>query len=115
MRFLGRPSTYIALMLVLVIMVGAGNLWATYTVNNKTQMQFTEQQERQDVLAAQERAAQKAQSEAVERKLCTSFGRMASLHPPSGSVSSNPSGAYDQALHEILTSLGTDIGCQARS
>jgi|SRR5579859_1697158 len=113
MKFLRKPSTYIALMLLLVILVGAGNLWATYTINSKTQSQFVSQQTSQDKLAAQEKAAQRAQSEAVEHKLCTTLGRLASLHPPAGDPSANPSRAYDKALHDVLASLGPDIGCPA--
>lgn len=62
--------------------------------------------------AAQQRAAQQQQAAAFERKLCTTLNRLAALHPPPGSVTGNPSRAYLQQLHAVLSELGPDVGCQ---
>lgn len=58
------------------------------------------------------RAAQQSQGRAVERKLCTTFARLAALKPPPGDASRNPSRAYEQELHVTLDELGTDLGCR---
>lgn len=59
-----------------------------------------------------ERAAQQAQSVSFERRLCTTLGRLAALHPPPGSAADNPSRAYLQQEHAVLAELGPDVGCK---
>ena len=58
-----------------------------------------------------QRAQQARQGQAVERKLCATFGELAALKPPPGDPSKNPSRAYLQAEHATLVRLGTDLGC----
>ena len=55
-------------------------------------------------------AAQRIQGQAVERKLCTTFGTLAALKPPTGNPRTNPSRAFDDDLHTTLDQLGTDLG-----
>jgi hypothetical protein len=83
----------IAVLLVLVLLIGAGNLYATYNAVNTFKQQ------------------QKQNGQVLENKLCGSFGRLAALKPPAGNASDNPSRAYEQQQHAILVGLGTDIGC----
>lgn len=61
---------------------------------------------------AASRAAQQQQGQLVERKLCTTLGRLAELQPPVGNPVSNPSRAYLQGLHSTLSELGPDLGCR---
>lgn len=60
-----------------------------------------------------EQAAQRAQGAALERKLCTTLGRLAALRPPPGDPEGNPSRAYLQEQHDVLAELGPDVGCAA--
>lgn len=91
---------WIVLLLILVLIVGAGNLWATFDQNQSTQQKFADQQ------AAQQKIAQ----EEVQA-LCKDIGTMAAIQPPSGSPQSNPSRAYEQAEHNAWTGLFTSIRC----
>lgn len=59
-------------------------------------------------------AAQRSQGQAVERKLCTTFGKLAALKPPGGNPGTNPSRAFDDNLHDTLDQLGADLGCDRR-
>lgn len=56
-------------------------------------------------------AAQRQQGLAVERKICTTMGRLAALKPPPGNPKTNPSRAFDDQLHSTLDGLGVDLGC----
>ena len=89
------------ILLALVLVVGAGNLWATYALNGSTK-------------AAEQRqaAAQRRQGQVIEHKLCTGFGKLASLKPPAGADKANPSRLFELKQHNILDGLGSDIGCQ---
>ncbi len=80
-------------LLVLTLIVGAGNLWASWDEVHSSQ------------------AAQQRQGQAVETKLCSTFGKLAALQPPAGNPASNPSRAYEDRLHATLDDLGTDLGC----
>jgi type II secretory pathway pseudopilin PulG len=97
----------IAMLLVLVLVVGAGNLWASYAQSQSTRQEFAAFRQR---LAAQQQA-QRAASLAFEKKLCTTLGRLAALRPPAGDSASNPSRAYEQDLHDVLAQLGPDVRC----
>lgn len=59
-----------------------------------------------------QQAAQQRQGQVLERKLCTTLGRLAALQPPAGNPVTNPSRAYDQQVHAALAQLGPDIGCK---
>ena len=89
------------ILLALVLVVGGGNLWATYALNGSTK-------------AAEQRqaAAQRRQGQVIEHKLCTGFGKLASLKPPAGADKANPSRLFELKQHNILDGLGSDIGCQ---
>jgi hypothetical protein len=94
----GARRAIIAL-LALVLIVGAGNLWASYSeVHNSEAAQRSEQaaQERQGVLA--------------EQKPCQTLGSLAAETPPPGNPRTNPSRGYLQGLHTRLAELGTDLG-----
>ena len=89
-----------AVLLMLVLIAGGGNLWATHA-------------EVQSAQAAQQReqAAQRRAGEVVEHKICTTLDQMAALNPPAGDPQANPSRAYEQRLHAVLDGLGPDLGC----
>jgi hypothetical protein len=60
---------------------------------------------------AQVEAAQRRQAAVFEAKLCTTLAEQAANKPPPGSADSNPSRAWEQREHAILTQLGPDVGC----
>lgn len=96
----GMRRAVIALLL-LVLIVGGGNLWATYALNGSTKAAEQRQQ-----------TAQRRQGELIERKLCTGFGKLAALKPPAGADKANPSRLFELRQHNILDGLGADIGCR---
>ena len=89
-----------AILLALVLIVGAGNLLATHS-------------EVQSAAAAQhrEQAAQRKQGEQELRTLCTTFGKAAGLKPPAGNPHTNPSRAYLQGQHVVWTAVVADLHC----
>jgi hypothetical protein len=83
--------------------VGAGNLLFTaHEVNANAGAQ------------RQQRAAQRAQGELLEQKLCATLGRLSALRPPAGNAATNPARGYDQQLHATLAQLGPDLGCKGK-
>jgi hypothetical protein len=93
MRLKVTPMRAMGGLVALTLVVGGGNLWASYA-----QVQADK--------AQQQRAA-----EAVERKLCTTFAGLSARQPPPGNPKTNPSRAYEQWQHGVLVQLGTDVGC----
>ena len=87
-------------LLILTLIVGGGNLWATHS-------------EIQSAAAAQrrEQAAQRKQGEQELRTLCTTFGKAAALKPPAGNPRTNPSRAYLQGQHVAWTAVVADLHC----
>jgi hypothetical protein len=81
-------------LLALTLIMGAGNLWASWDEVHSSE------------------AAQQRQGEIVEAKLCSTFGKLAALKPPPGNPAANPSRAYEDQLHTALDALGTDLGCR---
>ena len=61
-------------LLALTLIMGAGNLWASWDEVHSSQ------------------AAQQRQGQAVEAKLCSTFGGLAALKPPAGDPRRNPRG-----------------------
>jgi hypothetical protein len=84
---------YVGVLLLLLIVVGAGNLAATYW-------------EVQDF-----KHQQQVQGQQTEHQLCTTLGKLSALKPPPGDATANPSRKYEQDLHDVLSALGPDIGC----
>ena len=95
------PARMQAILLALVLIMGAGNLLATRTEVQSAQA--TQQREQ---------AAQRRQGETVEHKICTTLAHLAALRPPAGNPRTNPSRAYDQRLHATLDGLAPDLGCR---
>jgi hypothetical protein len=96
------PIRAICALLALTLIMGGGNLWASWTeVHNQARSYQHEQQQEQ------------AAGAALSRKLCSTFGTLAALHPPEGNPKTNPSRAYEQEEHAALVQLGTDLGCKA--
>lgn len=54
---------------------------------------------------------QQQQGLLVEDRLCVSLDKLAALKPPSGNPDTNPSRAFEQEQHKILSELGPDIHC----
>ena len=95
-----RTLRSVAILVVLGLLVtGVNLLWTAHAVNSFR------------VSQRQEQVAQRRQGLLVERRLCTTLGRLAALTPPPGDPASNPSRAYLQAQHDTLAQLGTDLGC----
>lgn len=90
-----------ALLLFLVLVVGGGNLWATYAVNAKTQAAERRQEQ-----------AQQRQGRLIEHRICTGFGKLAALKPPAGANHANPSRLFELRQHDILDGIGTAVGCK---
>lgn len=88
-------------LLVLTLIVGGGNLWASYA-----QVQADKAAQHREQVAAQRAGA------LIEQRLCTTLRRLAADQPPAGSAAQNPSRAYEQSLHATLAQLGPDIGCK---
>lgn len=84
--------------LLLVLLVGAGNLAATFIQNSSTKNQFQQAQV----------TAQKA-GKAVEQKICSSFEKVAALKPPGDA---GASAEFERSLHQILSGIPADIQCQ---
>jgi len=100
MRLKVTPMRAIVALLVLTLITGGGNLWASWDqVHAYKAGQQREQQ-----------AAQRAGA-LIEQRLCTTLGRLAADKPPAGSAARNPSRAYEQELHSTLAQLGPDLGC----
>jgi hypothetical protein len=99
------PMRAVVALLVLTLIVGGGNLWSGYAEAHS---------QARAVLAAEQhaQAEQQAAGAALERKLCTTFGKLAANRPPAGNPATNPSRAYDQNQHAILDQLGDDLGCK---
>jgi hypothetical protein len=91
-----RNSFIMPGVLILVLVMGGANLLATYLYVHSFQ------------------ASQKRQGLLVEEKLCKTFGNLAALKPPPGDPKTNPSRAYDQGVHTVLSGVGPDIGCPKR-
>lgn len=96
-RRLDNWKVAITFLILLLIMVGVGNLLATYNAIDNF------------------RQAQMDAGQVVEQKLCKTFGKLGALKPPPGDPIANPSRAFDQQLHETLVELGADVGCPPRS
>jgi hypothetical protein len=87
-----------------VALAAAGLFWINHAVHD-SQAATQAAQHREQVMQQQAAAA-------LERKLCTTFGKLAANKPPAGNPETNPSRAYDQDQHAILDQLGTDLGCK---
>lgn len=96
----------VALFALAVLLGGAGALGGV--LGYKAALAAQASQQRQ---AAQQKAAQQQQSEAFERKLCTTLSRLAALMPPAAS-SSDLSRMYLVRQHDVLAELGPDVGCK---
>ena len=99
-----RLGVAIAILLGLVLLVGGGNLLATY---EQVHSQARALQRQEQVT----QAAQRKAGAALEKKLCTTFGKLAALKPPPGNPDTNPSRAYLQGQHAILAEVEADISC----
>lgn len=97
------PPAILIILVVLTLIVGGGNLWASRDFLRGYQAG-----------QAKIQAAQKRQGEILEQRLCTTLRRLAALKPPPGSPADNPSRAYLQSEHDVLAELGPDVGCPAR-
>lgn len=106
-KFKLKQRTIYGFLLVLVFLVGGGNLWASWDQSHSvgTQLNTFKRQ-----LHSQEVAEQKAGEKEIG-ELCATFGKVADLKPPPGSAAANPSRAFLQDLHADLAAVNPDLGC----
>lgn len=104
-----------AILLALVLIVGAGNLWATHSEVRAAQAQQRQEQAAQLAAQRREQAAQRRQGEQELRTLCATFGKAAALKPPAGDPRTNPSRAYLQGEHVVWTAVVADLHCPKRA
>ncbi len=78
-------------LLALTLVMGAGNLWASWIEVHTSQQRLTHLE---------------------QQKLCTTFVTLAALKPPPGPAAKYPGRGYEQSLHVALDELGTDFGCR---
>lgn len=83
-------KTAVGILLALTLVMGAGNLWASWI---------------------EVHASQQYQEHLVQQKLCVTYAALAALKPPPGPPAQYPGRAYEQSLHATLAELGTDLGC----
>ena len=102
-KLLGKTVRVPAVLLVLVLIMGAGALLASYLQNQSFQAGQRADQ-----------ARSKRQGEVIERKLCSDFSTMARIPPPAGPPATNPSRAFDQAEHRAWSGLVVIAGCPKR-
>ena len=98
------PARAVVALLVLTLITGAGNLWASWTEVHASQAAI-------QAAYVREQKSQQRAGVILGEKLCTTFGKLAANKPPAGNPRTNPSRAYDQDEHAILDELGTDLGC----
>lgn len=61
--------------------------------------------------AQAQQAAQRRAGLALERQLCTTFGKAAALTPPAGNPRKNPSRKFLQGQHAVWTEVVADLHC----
>jgi hypothetical protein len=119
-RKIDRQKIAAGLGILLVLLVGAGNLWNEYYLNGKVTNLVHNQAEEDRKNQQAQQAAQAAQKTAgllIESKLCASLIPLASLStlkPPAGDPATNPARAFEQDLVAKLAplaNLASDIHC----
>lgn len=100
---MNRPTPMQAMggLVALTLIVGGGNLWASWAEVHSAKAEYKHEQ-----------VLQQQAGEVLGRKLCTTFGKLAADKPPPGNPATNPSRAYEQIQHATLDQLGTDLGCK---
>lgn len=111
-RFKPTPVTMFAILVALMVVVGAGNLAATYVDVHDAQVAAAQQHARAVVAHRRQVAGQAAAAAVFESKLCEAFGVLGALKPPPGNPAANPSRAYEQAEHAALVHIGVAVGCK---
>jgi hypothetical protein len=89
-------------LLVLTLVMGAANLYASYKFNQNSNVNNTALVQKQDHLRSD-----------LESKICSVFGRISDLVPPSGDVAS-AGRIYEQRLQAYLSGVPDVLGCSKR-
>jgi hypothetical protein len=118
-RLAPRLAWALVILFVVAVAIG-GTAWfsagsAGRAANHAIQVSQAAQKKQEAAQRRQQaaqQAAQRRQGELIEAKLCQTFGALAALKPPAGSASANPSRAYEQDQHAILSQIGADLGCK---
>lgn len=115
MRLKLTPMRAIVGLLLLTLVVGGGNLWASYSEVHSADAAQHREQVAQQRAQHREQAAQERQGRREVHALCLTFGKLAARKPPPGNAKANPSRAYLAWQHDTLDQIGTDLGCSKGS
>ncbi len=101
----------LAVLVALVLVVGAGNLLATRQYLDSYKAGQAREQAAQQVVQRREQAVSRAAGVLIEQKLCLDLGTMSGIPAPPGNPQANPSRAYEQAEHRAWLGLYDGLGC----
>lgn len=99
-----REKWFATVLLILVIITGAGNLISSYMQNRHFQDQFTQGQAQQDAQQARDNAA-------FQQQLCSIFVPIAELKAPAGDPA-QPGWLYDHQLEAKLAQIAPALKCR---
>jgi uncharacterized protein HemX len=109
-----QAKAVVYLFLLAVLLSVLGIFWINHQAHATEAAIRHQAQQQQAAQAAQQRreqATQERAGEEIERKLCTTFGKLAALKPPAGNPVTNPARGYDQQVHAVLDGVGPDLEC----
>jgi hypothetical protein len=105
-------GTIVVILLLLMCLVGCGNLWASWDQSHAASAQAHSTEAQLNAFKrklAEEQAEQARAGAALEKALCSDVGTMAAIPAPAGNPAANPSRAYEQAEHRAWAGLDHDV------
>jgi hypothetical protein len=89
---LGRIRSFRIVVITFVVAILLNALFTVWSINNYQNQS-------------------RAQGVAIEKTLCHTLDSLSALNPPPGNPADNPSRAYLQQQHKVLSELGSDLKC----